>query len=421
VQRARDHDVVQSLRLTWPLDLNNDAAGRLLAPLFAHLGPASAEGVEGTSLLRFRWQDERTRVELHLPYDEKPPVLVVEDIQPASAGVERLRLARSRDEAERQQRLRDNQARRRLPRSPGTVNGLSLAGLKLGASRAEAKAALPRGKSYRVKEVPGGLSLLDLRPPFASEPHWANQVLVRFDARDQVSEVRVRYREGLAAGKKGTLLARLSDVRNGAPEVLPSRWAGLWSDRPAREPAPVLYRWQDDVTVRTCEQDADGSEVVLRDRSGPGESAPWRFLAQGLPGCALGDTRASVEAAWKKPAAASGGASVYRQPATSAYQMVLVWYQADRVSRIVAVHRGDVGAEEKAVTGALKRAWGQHIDGLGAVRRQEGRRDPVLGAFFWHDDRTRVQVFVRLEDGTGRLLTEWREWPVPGAKPADGD
>jgi hypothetical protein len=184
---------------------------------------------------------------------------------------------------------------------------------------------------------------------------------------------------------------------------------------------PVLYRWQDDLTVRTCQRDAGGSEVVLRVRSGPDEPAPWQFLPAGLPGCSLGDRRESVEAAWKGPATTSGGASVYRQPAKSPYKMVLVWYRADRVNRILAVHRGDVETDTKSVGANLQRVWGRNFDALGAVRRQEGKHGSVLGSYFWHDDRTRVQTFVRLEEDDGRLLTEWREWPLPVEKPADGN
>ena len=419
LQRDKASDLVQSLRLSWSIDQGNNVASGLLPTLFAYLGPTGAKGVESSTgaHLRFRWQDERTRVELQLPYDDKPPMLVIEDVQPASRAPERLRLARERDESERRQRLQEGKPQVRLARNPGAVNDFSLEKLSLGQPRTEAQAALPQGKHYRVKEVPGGLSLLDLHPPTPGQPYWAAQVLVRFDEKDQVSEIRVRYREGLAPGKKSQALpARLIEARAGVPETLPSTWAGLWPDLPAYTPRPALYRWQDDLTVRTCERDAGGSEIVWRDRSGKDEAHPWRFLGQGPAGCALGNTRESVEAALRAPATSAGGASVYHQPAKSPYESIQVWFAGGKVSRIVAIHRGRTGTQPAEVAGALRQGWGRDIDALGALRRQEGRRGALLGSYFWHDDRTRVQLLVRLDGDNGRVMTEWREWPLAPGK-----
>jgi hypothetical protein len=415
VQRDTEHDLIRSVRLSWLPDQGAQAASLLLPAVFAHLGPAGAEGIEASPAgqLRLRWQDERTRVDLQLPYDEKPPVLLFEDVQPSAKMQERLTLVRARDETERQQRLAQGKEQRRLPRSPGVVNDFSLEKLSLGQGRADAEAALPRGKRYRVKEVQGGLSLLDLHAPTPGHRCWATQVLLRFDEQAKVSEIRIRYREGLAQAKNGPdLLHRLTDAKAGAPEKLASSWVGLWTDLPVRDPKPVLYRWHDDLTIRTYERDAGGSEIVLRDRNAKDEERAWRFLAQGPSGCSLGDSRERVEGNWGAPATTSAGASVYRQATNSPYEMALVWYTADRVSRIVAVHREKTGTQPREVAATLQRLWGRDIDALGTLRGQEGRRTTILGSYFWHDDRTRVQNFVRVEDDIGRVLTEWREWPL---------
>lgn len=414
LQRDPAHDLVASLRLSWPSDVNHDAASRLLPPLFAALGPTAVASAESPppAHLRFRWQDDRTRVELRLPFDDKPPTVVVEDVQPAGRLQERIHLARQRDEAERQQRLQQGKPQQRLPRSPGLVNDFSLERLTLGLSKAEAVQVLPRGKKYRVKEVPGGLSLLDLHTPTSGQPYWAAQVLLRIDEAGKVSEVRIRYREGLAPARKGeSLLDRLNDAKAGVPETLPATWAGLWTDQPARKPDPLLLRWQDDRTVRTYQRDAGGSEVVLRDRTAA-EPAPWGFLSRGPAGCSLGAAKESVEKALGAPATTTGGASVYRQPESSPYEMLLVWYNRDRVSRIVAAHRDRIGTEPAEVRSALQTEWARNLDALGALRRQDDRQGPVLGSYFWNDDRTRVRTFIRLEEDSGRVLTEWRDLPI---------
>ena len=146
-------------------------------------------------------------------------MLVVEDIQPASGLSPHVCETAASATSERQERLQEGNARRRLPRSPGPVNDFSLAKPTLGQARSEAEAAFPREQGYRVKEVPGGLSFLDLHAPPAGQPYWATQVLVRLDDASRVSEIRVRYREGLADGEKGkSLLDRLSDAKAGLPE-----------------------------------------------------------------------------------------------------------------------------------------------------------------------------------------------------------
>jgi hypothetical protein len=415
LQRDRDHDVVASLRLTWSPDLNAEAAGNLLPLFFALYGPSALEGVENSSSahLHLRWEDERTRAELQLPHDDHAPLLIVEDRYPAERRAERARLVHQADENERQARLKEGKALRRLKRTPGQVNDMPLDNLHLGQGRTEALASLPHGRGYRLKTVPGGVSLLNTNVPQPGDVFWARQVLVRFDSQDKVSEIRVRYQEGLAPAKKGAaLLDRLNAAPAAQPEALSAPWAGLWADLPAPGPRPTLLRWQDDFTIRTYQRDATHSEVVWRERQA-GVQPPWRFVHQGPAGCSLGDTKEQVEQVLKAPAAASGGASVYRQKKSSPYEMLMVWYTGGRASRIVAVHRKRTRTDANELATALQQAWARDLDALGAVSRQDGRHRSVLGSYFWHDDRTRVQTFVQQEDQTGRVLTEWREWPVP--------
>jgi hypothetical protein len=118
-----------------------------------------------------------------------------------------------------------------------------------------------------------------------------------------------------------------------------------------------------------------------------------------------------------QPPTVSNGAVVLSEPPTSPYDVLLVWFDKGRVSRIIARHRarGPVPAAE--VGAALQAAWTQDFDHLGYVRRVEGQAGQVHAAYDWHDDSTRVRTFAQdTEDGV-RLFTEFRDWPV-AAPPA---
>jgi hypothetical protein len=98
--------------------------------------------------------------------------------------------------------------------------------------------------------------------------------------------------------------------------------------------------------------------------------------------------------------------------------MLLVWYRAGKVERIVAVHRARPTGKEKDAPTELGQVWGRDIDNLGFLRRQEGERGQVVGSYFWHDDRSRVESFVQNTDQGPRLMTDWRRWPWVEGKPA---
>ncbi len=416
--RNTQADVLDVFEMAWASADNEHALDRLLPSLWDDFGPGVLEEVEDQAgaYLAYRWQDATTRVMLRLAFDDRGPVFCVKDTQGADKLASRAKAARERDEKERLARVEAGKPEVRLARSPGVVNDFSLAGLRLGQSKAEAEKALPAGRSYRGKAVPGGVSVVVLTAPDKNAPVWARQVLVRYD-QGKVSEVRVRYQTGPGRARKGdSMLERLSDAKAGAPESLPPRWNGLWSDLPT--PGRIVYqRWRDDQTVRTYQQDAGGIEVVWMDRR-PGEDnlepPAWQFLERGAPSCRLDDPRSALEATLGGPAAHAGDAAVYRQPASSPYEMVLVWYDGGRVSRLQAVHRArPAGVKPQDVAQALATAWGRQVDKLGFVCRQEGEEGKVLGAYYWHDDRVRVETLVRQEEQGPRLLTEWRYWPIP--------
>ena len=221
LEREKDHDLLSALRLSWNVDQNTKALSGLLPSLWSAFGNAQvvANDDEGGAFLGFTWQDDRTRVQLRLPFDEKGPSLVVEDRRGKEKLTERAEALHLRDQAERRARLEAGKPELRLSRTLGVVNTFSLERLRLGQSKAEAEAALPVGPRYRRKSFPGGMSVMVLTTPTKGVPFWARQIILRYNREDRLAEVRLRYREGLAPARKGEALRdTLNEGQAGAPE-----------------------------------------------------------------------------------------------------------------------------------------------------------------------------------------------------------
>lgn len=409
-------EVLDSLEMAWAPTENEHALDRLLPSIWDDYGPGKLDDVEdqAAAYLAFTWQNPTTKVQLRLAFDERGPVFSAKDTQPADKLAARVEAVVKRDEQERLARVGEGKAIERLVRSPGIVNDFSLNGLVLGQSKAAAEAGLPKGKAYLRKSLADGTSVVVLTNPDPTAAYWARQVLVRYDG-GKVSEIRVRYQFGSVAPKKGeSMLERLTDAKAGVPESVPAPWNGLWADLPA--PGKIVYaRWRDDRTIRSFQQDVGGIEVAWVERK-PEPARPWLFVSNGIPGCKLEDTRAAVDAALKAPVATNEGAQVYRLPQSSPYEMALVWYQGERVTRVTCVHRERPPTKDTEIAKTLSQVWGKSLDSLGFICRQDGESRHVLGAYFWHDDKVRVQTSVRQDDAGPRLLTEWRYWPVAPAK-----
>ncbi len=413
LMREKNADLIQLFEMAWPVAGNPHALDKLLPSLWDDYGPARIEDIEDPtgSYLAFTWESKETRVRLRLAYDEAGPVLSARDLQPADKLAARAELARQLEQQERLARLKDSKSEEWLARSPGRVNDLNLAALKLGISKSEVEKVLPKGASYRRKDLPDGVSLTILTNADKLMPYWARQLLVRYQD-NKVVEIRVRYQNGPTKAKKGSgdpLLQTFVEA-SGAPEPITPTWANLWSDLPGAA-KPKMFRWRDDRTLRTFQSDEGGKEVILRDR--PPEMTtleipPWAFVSTGLSRVKLGDERAAVEAFFKSPVTTSNdGGEVYRTPESSPYEMLIIWYQNDRVVRLRAVHREPCGKTPKEVIKTLNEAWGRDTDNLGYVCRQQGERGLLLGAYWWHDDLVRVQTSVQSTDQGPRLMTEW--------------
>lgn len=420
LMRERQADLLDLLEMAWAPTVNDHALDRLLPSLWDDYGPGRLDVIEDQagSYLGLTWQDRTTRVRLRLAFDERGPILSARDIQSDEALAARATLAGKLDEQDRQARLSASKAMIRLSRSPGRINEVAVPELTLGMSKGEAEKLLPSGKNYRRQDLADGVSVVFLTAPERTQTYWGRQLLLRY-AEGRIAEMRVRYQRGPATPKQGEPLLQSLVESNGAPEQVRPRWEGLWVD--LQHPGKVVeYRWRDDRTVRIYRGDATGMEVILLDRPAEMTSLDvpvWNFVSTGIAHCHLGDTREKVEEYFKTPATTSAdGGSVYRTASSSPYEMLLVWYEKDRVSRILAVHRDRPGSTPKEVAEALSRDWGKHLGSLGYTRRQEGASGHVLGAYAWNDDRVRVRTSVQTTDQGPRIMTEWRTYPPTATK-----
>jgi hypothetical protein len=412
LERDKGGNVLASVRLSWPPDLFLEAPTRLLPALWAVLGPGQINGVEasnGDGAITFTWEDGTTHCQFRLPFDEKSPVLNIDDQQGAARLAEREDAARKRDRSDRAARLSAGAPIRRLPRDVPALDGV-----ELGQARAEAEAQLPRSSAVVLRRALAdgwGLVYLDDAPHGAT--YWRREVFVRF-ANQRVAELRVRYEDGLREGKGPTLLQAIERASQGKPDEIDADWPGLWADVGAGKGKVVKYRWQDDLTTLTYQRDAGLVELVLRDRP-VGRALGLAKLESVKPGVGpvkLGDKQKDVRAAWRTRPTKASGADVYRLRG-GPYEYVMIWYKNGRVSRLVAAHKAVPGPTAADATAALQKAWTDSLNNVGFVRRQIGRQGAVLERYFWHDDRTRVQALVQSTPDGPRVFSEWRRWPVP--------
>jgi hypothetical protein len=420
--REPKEDLLCRLVLRWPADQNANALSHLVLPLWAAYGFARLESSEELNgeLFTLTWQNETTRLQMRLPFEDKEPELLAEDRRGSAALKDRVEAAAALDRREREERLASGKQRQRLARfiqlpSHGIDN------LRLGLTREQVQAALPGSRSLRIQQLSNDdLNVLFLNEPPATATYWPRQLFVRFGSNQRVAEIRVRYQEGPHAPGPKTpgLLDTLKAKSIGAPETLPAPWAELWTDLPSRKPL-VFHRWRDDVTSLTYQRDVGGSEVVLRDcpldKPQGVKLSPLQFCGRGVEGCVLGDAQDELRKHWRvrNPLLASNGAEVLAMPANSPFDVLLVWYDNDKVSRVIARHREPKSLKAADVVAALQQAWGVNLDRLGFLRRQDGAWGQIVNAYSYHDDRTRVRLFAQETQEGIRLFTEWREWPVP--------
>jgi len=412
VERAGDEDATARVLLRYATDAGATVHETALR-LWAEGGPARITGQEDESggHLVLAWEDGRTRLTMRWPYANGEALeLEAEDVSGTDAA-RRAADAAALDRQERKARLAAGSPLTRLP------SFLDYEGVRLGSSRAQVEQALPRGESVVKRNVAGGILVTLTGEAPKGSPHVARQSFVRFDADGKVIELRTRYGEGAAGGNWSQALLNGLKRRCGAAAELPGPWTLVWADLPARKPA-ALYRWEDDVAVLTCQRDAWGVEVTLRDASGPDPSLaplpPPEFLPHGPAGeVALGARRDEVlRAAGDKPRTLADGALVVAPRTAAPYDTLLVYLDGDRATRIVAryAQAAPPKAKPAQLTKLLTEAWGRDARGLGWPARQDVPDGQGLQGLGWHDESTQVRLFWQeAENGPPRLYAEWKE------------
>ena len=425
VRRAGDEDMTARLMLRCSAEVGEIAPFVLAPRLWAEGGPpriGTADEKAGGGLT-FTWEDFRTRHVLRLPYaNDQGPEFVAEDLGTVDPK-KRLAAVQATDRQERKARLTAGKPLERLPRFLENEN------LMLGLTRAEILAALADGMQVLKQNLPGGaLSVTFTGDAPPNVPFLVRQMFVRFDADGRATELRARYAD---AGGGATWIQSVVGVlkrQGGAPAEMPSPWTKVWADLPARKPAAVLYRWQDDIVVMTCQRDAWGVEVTLRERNFDDELfalPPLEYLTRGPLGeLALGDSREDLmKAGGDKAHRLPDGGLVVSPRGAGPYDELHVWTENDRIVRMTARHKTEVPAKAKPAQLAelLVTAWARDVRTLSWPLRQDTMSDGSLQSVGWHDERTRVRLFWQEgENSQPRIFTEWKEL-MPQDKPgADG-
>ncbi len=413
VERTGDQDVTARVRLRFAAEATTTLHETALR-LWAEGGTAHLDGQEDENggHLVLVWEDGRTRLTLRWPYATGEALeLDAEDISGTDPAHRAANVA-AFDNGERKARLAAGKPLTRLQRH------LDSPSVHLGASPALVQQGLPRGENVAKQKLADGLLVTFTGEAAPKTPHVARQSLVRYGPDGKVIELRTRYAEGTTGGNWSQALLNGLKRRYGVPAEAPGPWASVWPDLPARKPAATLYRWQDDLTVLTCQRDAWGVELTLRDLSGSDAAAeplpPPEYLPRGPAGeVTLGTSREDVlKAAGAKPQTLEDGALVLRPRTSAPYDAVMVWLDGDRVTRVIAryAQAAPPKARPAELTKLLSEAWGRDARAFGWPARLDASDAQGLQGLGWHDGHTRARLFWQeAESGPPRMFAEWKE------------
>lgn len=394
LERDASHDLLNVLRLTYPPD-PKQALANIAAPLWQRQGPAQVQVDRHVTLV---WNDGATRFTLTLPNDKERPLVLEATDSSGLDAAKRLAAARARDKADRQMRLANNQPLSRLPRTLET--------LTLGMQRADVERILPGGKNALRRDIPNGLMASYAGQPTGPGDAVLRTLFARFDDAGQLAEVRVRYADH-PSNRPGTLRKRLDALlaAHGPGEASPLN-AAVAIDLPARKGnVGGTHVWRDDVTRLTCTLEAGSLEMALRQcPAAHPDGAPlpdFTYLSRGAEEIVLGMPRSEVVARGATP---HEGALLLKPKADSPFDSVLVWFENELVSRVVASYR-ETGGQSAAKQ--LPVNWGRELRTVGWPWRQD-YADNQPQSWTTSDDRTRYRLFWQ-EDNLGtHVLAEWR-------------
>jgi hypothetical protein len=288
--------------------------------------------------------------------------------------------------------------------------------VRLGMTEQEVVKAFPDGDGFTRRKVPGGLGLVINVIPEKSPGYIPREVFVRFGPEKVVAEVRVRYTS--QPGIKGGVNNLLQEIGAscGAAHELGGSWTRVWSEYPQRTPAPRMYRWEDDVTIMTCQRDSEGVELTLLDRPLDFEKGvklgAFQCLSEGPRNCTLGMTKAELVELWKdsKPTF-EDNVLIVTAPVESSYSQIQAFFKDSTglVTRVVALHaqKWDKDPGQEKLEEAVQGAWERGKESLGFYRRMDLTMNDTVQSLTSHDDVRRVCVFWQETKAGPRLYTEW--------------
>jgi hypothetical protein len=423
LNRTAGQDLVESFALHYGGEENMPHLYQAALPLWSALGPGRIEAVDDKDggHLALLWEDALTRYTVRLPHvSGRPFEFEARDRRGAEALVQRSVAAAEFDRNERKLRLERRKPLARIPRRLEVGWSTPPGYAQLGHTREQVLATLPRGQSIVKQNTPDLLNVLFTGEPPRTATRATRQAFIRFGPDQKVAEIRVRYVDGPAAMSTARWTQDLytSFLKPcGAALEGPGYWLTIWSDVPPRKPSPILARWQDDITSLTFQRDGTGAEAILRDcplAHETGVPLPrFAYLPRGPDSIVLGEARDDLHRRWKidAPRTLADGGVVLPPPKGSRYDALLVWFENDKVARVVARH-APISAGGKPSSPAptqLTEAWGRQIRALGWPSRQEAISDNVLQSLGWHDDQTRIRMFWQESDeGPPRIFTEWK-------------
>jgi hypothetical protein len=414
LQQQSGYDLVAELKFQFTTGTNNlPPLHQVALPLWAQSGSAQMEGVDDAKggHLALIWEDAQTRATLRLPHTPEGSIeLEVRDRSTSAELPQRATRIAARDRTDRQKRFESGKLLARLPRG--------LEGIKLGMTRDEVLAVVPRGPKILKRDLPDGFVLTNPADPPLQATCFARELFLRFAGNKRLAELRIHYTDVPGKGGLNKLQSALKK-QGGAPESLPSTWASIWTDLPAQKPAPILSRWQDDATQVTCQRDLVGMEVVLRDCPVDHETGlplqPLTCLPRGVGDCLLGKTRTELLQKWniKEPQVVNG-ALVLPPQAAESLDALLIWFEKEKAVRIVARHTPDATQPAGKLKQAVGKAWGLEARRFGWFWRQDLSPQNLVQSWGTHDEATRVRIFwEETSDGTPRLYTEWKHLERP--------
>lgn len=409
LQRESTHDLVARVVMQYAV---SDGAipelHQLAMPLWSKFGPSDFVEInqKDHTYLALRWRDARTEYALRLPCTQSPLEWEARDRRTGDQLAERVAESRTFDEQERQARLKSGQPLTRIPRSRER--------LVLGMSSEQVHALLPFGRTVQKRDIPNGLMVTMTTEPAANAAAVPREILARFDTSGKLAELRVRYVDGLAAKGRDPLTELTRTC--GASRQGPAPSAVVWADLPRAAQAPILHQWQDDLSSLTCKREGGVTEVILRDRpvdSSADKGLPLlEYLVRGPTSCVLGMNRTDLFRQWNvtTPKTLEDGAVVLTPSTPRPYDALMVWFENERVVRIVARNTADGWAATTAqLAQSVSEAWGRDLKQLGWPARQEMTPQGILQGLGWYDGLTRQRIFWQDHDGASpRVYTEWK-------------